>query len=346
MNIVVLAGGISSERDVSLSSGSLVCKALKSRGHNAVMIDAFMGLEGYNGTMENLFNSDEDEHIVKVSSLVPDISAVKHARKQQNNAFFGERVLEACIYADVVFIALHGGEGEDGRVQAALSLLGIKYTGTDYLGSALAMDKDLAKMVFLSNGVTTPKSITVDAVADNAQLIADKIGIPCVVKPVNGGSSIGVTIVRERAELERALENCGKYDPRALVEEFISGREFSVGVLDGEALPPIEIIPTSGFYDYESKYQSGAAKEVCPADITPEQEEKLKSAALHAHNSLRLGAYSRSEFILTDEDKVYCLEANTLPGMTPTSLLPQEAAVVGYTYEELCEKIVNTAIGR
>ena len=343
MNIVVLAGGISSERDVSLSSGSLVCRALREKGHNAVMIDAFMGLEGYSGTIEELFKNCSDEHIVKVDTLVPDIDAVRRARKLKSGAFFGERVLEACTYADVVFIALHGGEGEDGRVQAALSLLDIKYTGTDYLGSALAMDKDLAKMVFIAAGITTPKSITVDAKAENAGLIMEKIGVPCVVKPVNGGSSIGVTIVKDAAELTSALENCGKYDPRALVEEFISGREFSVGVLNGKALPPIEIIPTGGFYNYECKYQSGATREVCPADITPEQEKKLMDAALMAHESLRLGAYSRSEFILTAENRVYCLEANTLPGMTPTSLLPQEAAVVGYTYEDLCEEIVRTA---
>jgi len=346
MNIVVLAGGISSERNVSLSSGALVCRALRSKGHNAVMIDAFLGLENYDGSMEDFFRTYRDEEDHRVTTLVPDLDAVRVGRKSGPRGFFGRRVLEACSYADVVFIALHGGEGEDGRVQAALDLMGIRYTGTGYLGSALAMDKELAKLVMLSQHITTPAGITVDLSSVTAEEVLQKIGVPCVVKPVSGGSSIGVTIVKEASALADALAECAKYDSRALVEEYISGREFSVGVLNGKALPPIEIIPKGGFYDYKAKYQAGATDEICPADTTPEQDRALRDIAERVHAALGLGAYSRGEFILTESGKVYCLEANTLPGMTPTSLLPQEAAVVGYSYEDLCEEIVRSALNK
>ena len=343
MDIVVLAGGISSERNVSLSSGSLVCRALRSRGHRAVMIDAFLGLDGYDGTMEELFDHSEEDDIHIVSTEVPDIESVKNKRSAEVKGFFGNRVLEACLFADAVFIALHGGEGEDGRVQAVLDLMGIKYTGTGPLGSGIAMDKDLTKRLLSASGIKVPKGIMLEFEKENLSNIP--VDLPCVIKPVNGGSSIGVSIVRTQNELMGALSECAKYDKRAIVEEYIEGREFTIAVLDGAALPPVEIIP-DGFYDYRNKYQAGAAKEICPAEIDKEINEKLSQLAVKVHNALGLGGYSRMEFILRSDGELFCLEANTLPGMTPTSLLPQEALAVGMSYEELCEKLIFMAIAK
>ena len=341
MNIVVLAGGISSERNVSLSSGSLVCQALRSRGHRAIMIDAFLGLDGYKGTMEELFNGMKENNIHVVSTEVPDIEAIKNQRSTKIKGFFGYRVLEACLFADAVFIALHGGEGEDGRVQAVLDLMGIKYTGTGPLGSGIAMDKDLTKRLLSASGINVPHGEVLELEKFSFKDVS--IALPCVVKPVNGGSSIGVSIARTKDELIGALAECAKYDKRAIVEEYIEGRELTIAVLDGSALPPVEIIP-DGFYDYRNKYQAGAAKEVCPADIDEETNAKIAELAVKVHNALGLGGYSRMEFILRADGEFFCLEANTLPGMTPTSLLPQEALAIGMSYEELCEKLIFMAL--
>lgn len=343
MNIAVLSGGISTERNVSLSSGSLVCRALRERGHNAAVVDAFMGLEGYTGSMEDYFKNYETElHVV--STEVPDIPKIRASRKIGARGYFGERVLEACSYADVVFIALHGGEGENGQVQAALDLMGIKYTGTGHIGSALAMDKDLTKKLLSAAGLPVPAGLTLELRNADFYELSRSIKLPCVIKPVSGGSSIGVSIVTSREELPAALAECAKYDDYAIAEDYIKGRELTIGVLNGRALPPVEIIPGSGFYDYKNKYQAGLTLEVCPAEITEFQLRSLSELAVKVHKALRLGSYSRMEFIMTPDDKFYCLEANTLPGMTPTSLLPQEAAAIGMSYGELCEALVEAAL--
>lgn len=344
MNIVVLAGGVSSERNVSLSSGSLVTRALRERGHRAVMLDVFLGLQDSSGTMEQLFASGTEEALHVVSTEVPDIPAIM-ASRPTGEGFFGPRVLEACRYADAVFIALHGGAGEDGRVQAVLELLGVPYTGTGPLGSGIAMDKDLSKRLMASAGIPVPQGVTLELKGADFAALAAQLQVPCVVKPVSGGSSIGVTIVREREMLLPALAECARYDDRAVVERYIAGRELTVGVLDGKALPPVEIIPDQGFYDYRNKYQVGAAREICPAPIDGDELARISELAVRVHRALCLGSYSRMEFILNSEDReFYCLEANTLPGMTPTSLLPQEAAAVGMDYGTLCEQLVLLAL--
>lgn len=343
MNIVVLSGGISSERNVSLSSGSLICNALCQRGHRAVLVDSYIGLEDYEGSIQELFVSGSAGNIHAVSVEVPDISAVKASRRKGGNGYFGHRVIEACTYADVVFIALHGGEGEDGRVQAALELMGIRYTGTGPLGSGIAMDKDVSKRLMAAAGIPVPEGTVIELADGNFEKKFEGIKLPCVIKPVSGGSSIGVTIVREPEELAPALEECAKYDSRAIAEQYISGRELTIAVLDGKALPPVEMIPSNGFYDYRNKYQAGAAKEICPAEIKDDELERLSCLALRVHKALRLGSYSRMEFMLRPDGMLYCLEANTLPGMTPTSLLPQEAAAAGMSYDELCERLVMLA---
>lgn len=341
MKVVVLAGGLSSERNVSLSSGAMICAALKERGHQAALVDLFLGLEDYDRPVGDLFDCPPPLPDLSVGAEEPDLDAVRASRRDKSASIFGPGVLEVCRLADVVFLGLHGACGEDGRVQAAFDLLGIAYTGSGYLGSAIAMDKDFTKRLARAEGVRTPdwtlETVTADRLDD-----LKKRPVPCVVKVPNGGSSIGVSVCRTGEELSAALDRV--VGQSVILEEYISGREFSCGVLDGESLPPIEIIPRTGFYNYENKYQKGAALEVCPARIDGEAEAVMRGAALRVHRMLQLSAYSRSDFLLTEDGKVYFLEINTLPGMTPTSLLPQEAAAVGIDYPALCQKIIDIAM--
>ena len=253
-------------------------------------------------------------------------------------------MLEICRAADVVFLGLHGTCGEDGRVQAAFDLMGIPYTGAGCLGSAIAMDKDLTKRLTAPLGVRTPKWELVKYGAEDILALAGRLELPCVVKPSASGSSIGVSIARSREELGAALAQCLDFGGVCVVEQYIAGREIQVGILEDRALPSIEIIPKTGFYDYENKYQPGAAEEICPAPIPAEWEQRLGQAALTVFCALGLSVYSRADFIVTEDGTPWFLEINTLPGMTPTSLLPQEAAAAGIGYGELCEKIVNASL--
>ena len=342
MKIVVLCGGLSMERDVSISSGTLICDALRKLGHQAVLVDMFMGLEDYEGDLDDLFANLPPLKEARVPVEAPDLEKVIASRKWKSPSRVGKRVFELCQLADVVFLGLHGACGEDGRIQAALDLMGVKYTGSGYLGSALAMDKDLTKRLIAGTGVKTPEWQVVDYAEGDIPEIVKNAKLPCVVKPVDSGSSIGVAIPETAAELEAALIENLKYG-RVLIEQYVHGREIDVGVLGDRALPSIEIIPKHGFYDYKNKYQAGATVEICPTPIDPAIEKRLGEAALKVHRALGLSAYSRSDFIV-DGDEVYFLEINTLPGMTPTSLMPQEAAAVGINYESLCKKVIEMAM--
>ena len=342
MKIVVMCGGLSMERDVSISSGTLICDALRKLGHQAVLVDMFMGLEDYEGDLNDLFANLPPLKEARVPVEAPDLEKVIASRKWKSPSRVGKRVFELCQLADVVFLGLHGACGEDGRIQAALDLMGVKYTGSGYLGSALAMDKDLTKRLIAGTGVKTPEWQTVDYAEGDIPEIVKNAKLPCVVKPVDSGSSIGVAIPETAAELEAALIENLKYG-RVLIEQYVHGREIDVGVLGDRALPSIEIIPKHGFYDYKNKYQAGATVEICPTPIDPAIEKRLGEAALKVHRALGLSAYSRSDFIV-DGDEVYFLEINTLPGMTPTSLMPQEAAAVGINYESLCKKVIEMAM--
>ena len=246
--------------------------------------------------------------------------------------------------ADIVFLALHGRTGEDGRVQATLDLLGIPYTGSGYLGSAIAMDKDLTKRVVAPLGVKTPAWMLVESDGMDIDAICAQAKLPCVVKPDDSGSSIGVSIANDEAELRAALKAAANEGSRILIEQYICGREVQIGILGDKALPSIELIPAEGFYDYRNQYPPGAAREITPAEIPAETEQRLADAALTVFHALHLSAYSRADFILDAEGELWFLEINTLPGMTPTSLVPQEAAAVGISYSELCEQIIAAAL--
>lgn len=339
MKIVVLAGGLSPERNVSLSSGSRVCQTLRSRGHEVAFIDIYLGTDA---DPKSLFDAELDADLSRVAKEAPNLEELKARRGGES--LFGPGVLELCSMADIVFLALHGACGEDGRVQAALALLGIPFTGSGYLGSAIAMDKDLTKRMVIPAGIVTPKWETVRYEESDIADLSCRLELPCVVKPIDSGSSIGVAIAHDRQELEDALRAGLALGGHSVIEQYISGREIQVGILEDRALPSIEIIPKVGFYDYENKYQPGAADEICPAEIPQEWEKRLAEAALTVFRTLGLSVYSRADFIVTEDGTPWFLEINTLPGMTPTSLLPQEAAAVGIEYGELCERIIQASI--
>lgn len=342
MKIVVLAGGFSPERDVSLSSGSLIANALMDRGHEVALLDLFYGTEEQ-PPWQGLFHRREEGK--QFSYTIPeDAPDLEMLWKESSNgrSMVGTQVVEVCRSADLVFLALHGAMGENGQIQALFDAYGIPYTGTGYIGSLLAMDKDLSKTLFCHADILTPKWEKIQFSVDS--LPANHVGYPCVVKPCGCGSSVGVSIVENEQEWEQALSEAGKYGEDVLAEEYVAGREFSVGILDGKALPAIEIVPKQGFYDYTNKYQAGMTEEICPANLSPEQMRYVQEQALCVHQVLRLGYYSRIDFILDAKGNLYCLEANTLPGMTPTSLLPQEAQAVGICYQELCERIAKSAL--
>lgn len=338
MKIVVLAGGTSPERDVSLSTGTMIYKALKANGHHVVLLDVYLG---YEGDTTDIFNKDKDwaEGIGSIREDNPDINSIKALRKDNPNHFFGPGVIDICDNADIVFLALHGENGEDGKVQATFDLMGIKYTGTDYASSSIAMDKAVSKELFAYYNIPTPIGIHVrkgDAYTWNQY--------PCVVKANNGGSSVGVSIVHSSSNIDTAMKDAFSFSDEIVIEQYIKGREFSVGVINGKALPVIEIAPLTGFYDYKSKYQAGNAIETCPADLSSTLSTKMQELAEKVFHALRLKTYARMDFILDDQDVIYCLEANTLPGMTPTSLMPQEAKAVGIDFVALCELIISISL--
>lgn len=348
MKIVVLGGGISTERHVSLVTATSICKALRSLGHKAIFVDMFFGLEDYVGPLEDAFDvPDGFCGDVAIEHVAPDLEAIKASRKLKSPSRLGRNVLEVCALSDFVFLGLHGEDGEDGKIQAALELLGIPYAGSGPLSSAIAMDKAVAKKIMQYHGIPTPawKEFTVSK--DGIEAIAEQCPLPCVVKVVNGGSSIGVYICEDGASLRSALDDSVSFGGRVIVEQKITGREFTVPVFDGRALSAIEIVPPEGnSFDYVAKYQSGAegAKEICPADITAAEQEYLGGIALKLHNALGLSVYSRTDIILDEHGQGWCLEVNTLPGMTPASLIPKAAALEGYSYAQLCEKIVELSL--
>ena len=340
MKIVVLAGGISTERDVSLSSGTGIYKALKAKGHQAILVDVFLG---YKGDMSgDVFALDKDwaADMKGVSEERTDIAQILAMRPDYKKNFFGPNVIALCQQADVVFMALHGAEGENGKIQACFDLMGIRYTGTDHVSSAIAMDKAISKELFQQNGIPTPAGIHLK----KGEVDPMTVPFPLVVKCCNGGSSVGTYIVEKAEDYETAKAESFRYDNKIIIEQYIKGREFSVGVIDGKALPIIEIAPVSGFYDYKNKYQAGSTVETCPAVLEADLTAQMQRYAEAVFKALRLKNYARMDFMLAQDGSMYCLEANTLPGMTPTSLLPQEAQAIGVSYGDLCEWLIEISL--
>ncbi len=330
LKITVLMGGASSERDVSFASGTRVAAALRARGHSVTGFDPagdVLTVDAEKGFLSGA---------VKKAPPTPEYLATLRIPGS-----LGEH--PAVRDADVVFLGLHGGQGEDGTVQALLDLAGITYTGSGHLASALAMDKDLSKLLFRAAGVRTADWLMAPAAEDE---VFSALGLPVIVKPSKQGSTVGLSIVKRREDLAPAIELAYKHDDEVMIEAFIPGRELTVGILGDDPLAVGEIIPKHEIYDYECKYTAGMAVEEFPAKLDRAQTAALQQQALAAFRALKLGGYARIDFRMSPDGHFYCLEANTLPGMTETSLIPQSAEACGISFGELCERVVRLALER
>jgi D-alanine-D-alanine ligase len=332
MKIAVLFGGTSEERDVSIASAAQIIPALRALGHDVFAVDTATG---------RLPAADEQRLLTSRVAPAPP-SSVDMALVRARAITFAPAATDIRS-ADVVFIALHGGAGEDGRLQAMLDLAGMAYTGSNHIASAAAMDKDLAKRLFRTVDIPTADWLMAPVTALDVE---KALGWPAIVKPSKQGSTVGLTLVRSAADLDGAINQAYAFDDEVMVEKFIPGREFTVGVLDGVALPVGEIFSPGDVFDYQSKYQVGGAREVFPADLPQIESTLLQEYSLRAHRVLKLGAYSRIDFRRDASGAFWCLEANSLPGMTATSLLPQAAKVAGIDFPELLDRICKGAIRR
>jgi D-alanine-D-alanine ligase len=330
VKITVLMGGTSAERDVSIASGLRIAAALRTHGHDVTSLDTANGV--IDAAAERAFLA------AGVQQAPPDLEALAAMSKRSLSPSLG--TLPEIREADVVFLAVHGGQGEDGTLQALFDLCGVRYTGTGPLGSALAMDKDLSKRLFRDNGVTTADWLMAPATVEQ---VGSRLGFPVVVKPSKQGSTVGLTLVRDPNDLERAVTEAFRYDDEVMIEQFIAGRELTVGILGNEALPIGEIIPRHELYDYECKYTKGMAEEEFPARLEPGVASLVQAQAALAFRALKLRGYARIDFRLDDSGGCFCLEANTLPGMTELSLIPQAASAAGIGFPDLCERIVRLA---
>jgi len=329
MRIAVLMGGTSDEREVSLASGAQVSRALREAGHEVVAVDTAHGLLG----------TEQERALLEGGVAVHAPSAVDLQRLDEGHTALLARDPELGS-VDVFFIAMHGGNGEDGTIQALLDAAGVAYTGSDRLGCSLAMDKEVTKRLLRDAGIPTPDWLTGPRSADE---IEATLGLPVIVKAASGGSSLRLVLAHDRAELDRAVEESCSWGDLVLFERYHEGRELTVGVLGDTALPVGEIIPEHELFDYECKYQTGMAMEVFPADIPEELAERLQDLALRVHRVLRLRDYSRVDFIVDEMGMPWCLEANTAPGMTANSLLPKAARAAGISFPELCDRIAALA---
>ncbi|MFA7228131.1 MAG: D-alanine--D-alanine ligase [Melioribacteraceae bacterium] len=328
ISVALLVGGTSPEREVSKNSGKSIYNALKTLGYKVKVIDPAFGL-----------NQPKD---------VEKIFDVKDYTERSNRNFV--EAINSTLFdeVDVAFIGLHGKWGEDGAIQSLLELRGIRYTGSKVLASSLAMDKCMSKVMFQHFDVNTPRWFVINKNETDYALIKTKIkkffGYPCVIKPNDEGSTIGLTICRGDVEVIGAVEKAREFSRKVLVEEYIPGHELTVAVIGQQALPVLEIKPKSGFYDYENKYTSGRTDYIVPAEIPSKISEHLQHQALLAFNSVGCESYARVDFRVTNDFKSYCLEVNTLPGMTDTSLVPKMAKAAGIGFEELIDRIIKNSI--
>ena len=335
MNIAVLLGGNSPERNVSLASGAAVTRALHSRGHAVVAIDPSLG----------------SSPVVDIDTL--DIPAGPPTAEELAERPVSRYLEAVCSSAfdgiEMVFSVLHGKNGEDGVMQALLEAKGCRYTGSSILGCSLTMDKCQTKIVFSAVNVPTPRWSIVrrgdDIDIELLRELRDAFRAGIVVKPNDQGSTVGMTIISGTNidDIEAAIREAWKYSETALVEEFIEGRELTVAVVGDDALPIVEIVPEGGFYDYAHKYTKGMSSYQCPADLDEELSDFIRNLAIMAHKSCGCSGYSRVDFRLDEDNHPWCLEVNTLPGMTATSLVPKAAAAAGISFEDLCERIIELA---
>jgi len=338
LKIAVLMGGTSAERDVSLASGEAIVNALRVVGHQLVAIDT--------AKSQRLLESQTEFLPEGVKPEPPDVREL--ARKSKELTL---RTIESFDLndVDVVFLALHGGAGEDGTIQALLDLTGKPYTGSGMLASALAMNKSIAKKIFEREGILTPKWFLLDSsnpadISKIAARIKEELGFPAVVKPDDQGSTVGFSKVEEADELNAAVEKAREFSDRILVEKFIEGRELTVAVLEDRPLPVVEIVPEHGIYDYLCKYTKGKSRYICPAELSEEKTKEIQKIGLKAFKSLGCESYARVDFRCSSKGDFYCLEVNSLPGMTATSLVPMAAKQAGIDFPELVDRIAKMAL--
>ena len=332
MRVAVLFGGISAERDVSIASGAQVFGALRAAGHEVCAVDTAVGALG----------TEEERRLLK-SGVAPAPPTEEVLKGLRGDAAVALVQIPQLREADVVFLALHGGTGEDGTIQALLDLAGLPYTGSGLRGSANAMDKDVAKHLFRAAGVPTADWRMAPI---GEEIVERDLGLPVVVKASKQGSTVGLSMVKRREGLAAAIDDAFRFDDEVMLERFVPGRELTVGVLADQPLAVGEIFPKNEIFDYESKYQTGGAKEVFPADLSAGQVHTVQNFAVRAHRALKCEGYSRVDFRLDPEGFFWCLEVNTLPGMTAASLLPQSAQAMGISFTELCERICHLGIER
>jgi D-alanine-D-alanine ligase len=330
LKVAVLFGGTTAERDVSIASGAQVVRALREAGHDVVAVDTASGVLGPEAEAQLLAGG--------VAPAPPDESSLDMLRTGDATAITRAPELAG---VDVLFLALHGGTGEGGQLQALLDLAGLPYTGSGMLGSAVAMDKDISKRLMRCAGVPTPDWLMAPVLLED---IEEQIGFPCVVKPSKQGSTVGLTVVKQAARLEPAVELAAEYDDEVMIERFVPGRELTVPVLGQDALPVGEIISSREIFDYEAKYQPGGAQEMFPADLTGPETVAVQLLALKTHRALKLRGFSRIDFRLDEEGVFWCLEANTLPGMTAASLFPKGAAAAGIGFPQVCDRLCRIAL--
>ena len=332
MRVTVLMGGTSSERDVSLASGIRVTEALRECGHEVTPVDPARGP----------ISRDEQQKLLSgviVQTAPPSTDELRRLAREALPRLI--TTLPKQGETDVVFIGLHGGSGEDGTIQSLLDLTGVPYTGSGHLPSALAMDKDLTKRLFRHSGVTTADWLMAPV---SVETVRAELGFPVIVKPSKQGSTVGLSIVKQPADLQRAIDEAYEFDDEVMVERFIAGRELTVGILGDQSLPAGEIIPKHEIYDYECKYTAGMADERFPAELSSAEARRIQTEALNAFRALKLGGCARIDFRMAKDGTFYCLEANTLPGMTQFSLIPQAAKSAGIPFPELCDRIVQLAL--
>jgi D-alanine-D-alanine ligase len=330
VKIAVLFGGTSEERDVSIASAAQIIPALRRLGHEVSAVDTATGR----------LDSAAERRLL-ATGVAPEPPSNAQIANVRGRAIALSPTAFNIREVELVFLALHGGAGEDGRIQAMLDLAGLAYTGSNHISSAAAMDKDLSKRLFRSIGVPTPNWLMAPVAEETVE---SALGWPVVVKPNKQGSTVGLTVVREPVRLRAAVDRAKGYDSEVMVEAFVAGREFTVGILNGLALPVGEIVAPGEVFDYQSKYQAGGAREIFPADIGAAESAQLKDYALHADGVLKLGAYTRIDFRRDDQGNFWCLEANSLPGMTATSLLPQAAKAAGIEFPDLLDQICRGAL--
>lgn len=330
MKIAVLFGGTSAERDVSIASGAQIVRALREAGHEVVAVD----------TARGVLDAAEERRLLEagVAPVPPGQEELDMLRTGNPAALVEAPELKG---VDVLFLALHGGTGEGGQLQALLDLVGIPYTGSGMLGSALAMDKDVSKRLFLQGGVPTPDWLMAPVDVDAA---VARLGLPLVVKPSKQGSTVGLTLVKRAEDVAAAVEFAARFDDEVMLEAFVAGRELTVPILGEAALPVGEIIPRHEIFDYECKYQPGMSEEIFPAEVDADVARRAQELALRAHRLLKLGGYSRIDFRLDAAGGLWCLEANTLPGMTAASLYPRGARAAGLGFAQLCDRICRLAV--